>query len=114
MERGICLNILWVKFDPITCSFAPDQEFLSELTKTEVVKEGNFKQIQTVCMPFLRFKKNEVKASGAQALNLRLQFGEVEVIAENSGLIRWQSGLEHLEVLAILRLLLEQGIMFLF
>ncbi|KAI3458926.1 hypothetical protein Pfo_015589 [Paulownia fortunei] len=95
-----CLNILQKKFDIATCTFAPDQEILSELQKSEIGQAGNFKQIQKLCMPFLRFKKDEVKAVGVQALDLKLPFGEIEVLVENSELIQRQLGLERLEVLS--------------
>ncbi|CAA0820552.1 Unknown protein [Striga hermonthica] len=95
-----CLNILKRKFDSATCTFAPDQEILSELAKSDVGQSGNFKQIQKLCMPFLRFKKDEVKAVGVQALDLKLPFGEIEVLVENVELIKRQLGLEHLEVVS--------------
>ncbi|XP_075502384.1 leucine--tRNA ligase, cytoplasmic-like [Primulina tabacum] len=98
--KKVCLNILQMKFDAATTTFAPDQEILSELQKSDIGKEGNFKQIQKLCMPFLRFKKDEAKAVGAQALDLKLPFGEIEVLKENSELIKRQLGLEHLEVLS--------------
>ncbi|KZV53257.1 leucine--tRNA ligase, cytoplasmic [Dorcoceras hygrometricum] len=97
--KRVCLNILQKKFDAATATFAPDQEILSELQKSEFGIEGNFKQIQKLCMPFLRFKKDEAKVVGAQALDLKLPFGEIEVLKENSELIKRQLGLEHLEVL---------------
>ncbi|KAL3614781.1 hypothetical protein CASFOL_040442 [Castilleja foliolosa] len=95
-----CLNILKKKFDATSCTFAPDQEILSELRKSEIGQAGNFKQVQKLCMPFLRFKKDEVKAVGVQALDLKLPFGEIEVLAENVELIERQLGLERVEVLS--------------
>ncbi|KAL0283596.1 UNVERIFIED_CONTAM: Leucine--tRNA ligase, cytoplasmic [Sesamum radiatum] len=95
-----CLNILQKKFDRATGTFAPDQEILSELQKSEIGQAGNFKQIQKLCMPFLRFKKDEVKAVGVQALDLKLPFGEIEVLTENAELIKRQLGLERLEILS--------------
>lgn len=95
-----CLNILQRKYDPATDKFAPDQEILSELQASEVGQAGNFKQIQKLCMPFLRFKKDEVKAVGVHALDLKLPFGEIEVLTENLELIQRQLGLERVEVLA--------------
>ncbi|KAL3508195.1 hypothetical protein ACH5RR_033577 [Cinchona calisaya] len=95
-----CLVILQRKFDSVTRKFAPDQEIISELQKSAIGQEGNFKQIQKLCMPFLRFKKDEVMAVGIQALDLRLPFGEIEVLETNSDLIRRQLGLDHLEILS--------------
>lgn len=97
-----CLEILQRKFDAKTDTFAPDIEILSELQNSEIGKEGNFKQLQKLCMPFLRFKKDEVKSVGVQALDLKLPFGEIEVLTENVELIKRQLGLERLEVLSVL------------
>ncbi|KAF2293929.1 hypothetical protein GH714_005747 [Hevea brasiliensis] len=52
-------------------------------------------------MPFLRFKKDEAIAIGPQALDLRLPFGEIEVLQENLDLIKRQIGLEAVEVLSV-------------
>ncbi|KAL2508186.1 ATP binding [Forsythia ovata] len=95
-----CLNILQKKFNTATRTFAPDQEILSELQKSVIGQEGNFKQMQKLCMPFLRFKKDEVMAVGVQALDLKLPFGEIEVLKENLELIKRQLGLDRLEVLS--------------
>ncbi|KAF2592007.1 hypothetical protein F2Q70_00041942 [Brassica cretica] len=65
------------------------------------LKEGqaeNFKQIQKLCMPFLKFKKDEAIAIGGQALNLKLPFGEMEVLQSNMDLIKRQLGLEEVEI----------------
>ncbi|OVA12729.1 Aminoacyl-tRNA synthetase [Macleaya cordata] len=97
-----CLRILQSKFDSGTHSFAPDQEILAALQKSNVGQAANFKQIQKLCMPFLRFKKDEAVSVGAQALNLELPFGEIEVLQENLDLIRRKLGLEHVEILSAL------------
>lgn len=96
-----CLEILQRKFDTSTGSFAPDKEILAELQKSDIGQQGNFKQIQKLCMPFLRFKKDEVVAVGVQALDLKLPFGEIEVLEKNSDLIKRQLGLETLEILSM-------------
>ncbi|XAR57498.1 Leucine--tRNA ligase [Bertholletia excelsa] len=96
-----CLNILRSKFDSATQRFAPDQEIVQALQQSPIGQEANFKQIQKLCMPFLRFKKDEVIAVGVQALDLKLPFGEMEVLKENSELIKRQLGLERLEILSI-------------
>ncbi|CAN6981185.1 unnamed protein product, partial [Brassica rapa subsp. trilocularis] len=98
--RAHCLNILQSKFDQQTRSFAPDAEILAELREV-LQKEGqaeNFKQIQKLCMPFLKFKKDEAIAIGGQALNLKLPFGEMEVLQSNMDLIKRQLGLEEVEI----------------
>ncbi|KAM3284485.1 leucine-tRNA ligase, cytoplasmic [Capsicum chacoense] len=104
-----CLEILQRKFDTSTSSFAPDKEILSELQKSDVAQQGNFKQIQKLCMPFLRFKKDEVLTVGVQALDLRLPFGEIEVLEKNSDLIKRQLGLERLEILSMIDDALERA-----
>jgi len=49
----------------------------------------------------LKFKKAEAMKLGAQALDLRLPFGEIEVLRENTGLIRKQLGLKDNDSLEI-------------
>lgn len=95
-----CLTILQRNFDSVTRSFAPDQEIISELQRSSIGQEANFKQIQKLCMPFLRFKKDEVMAVGIQALDLKLPFGEIEVLRTNSDLIRRQLGLDNVQILS--------------
>ncbi|GAB4839099.1 hypothetical protein Ancab_028627 [Ancistrocladus abbreviatus] len=95
-----CLRILQSKFNLETCSFAPDSEIMEALRSSNVGKAANFKDIQKLCMPFLRFKKDETLKLGVQALDLSLPFGEVEVLSENLDLIKRQLGLEHVEVLS--------------
>ncbi|KVH87486.1 Aminoacyl-tRNA synthetase, class 1a, anticodon-binding [Cynara cardunculus var. scolymus] len=95
-----CLNILRDKYDSLNRKFAPDQEILQALQQSAIGQEGNFKQTQKLCMPFLRFKKDEVMTLGVQALDLRLPFGEIEVLQENLELVKRQIGLEHVEILS--------------
>ncbi|KAK9069057.1 hypothetical protein SSX86_013173 [Deinandra increscens subsp. villosa] len=98
--KAECLNILRDKFDNKNYKFAPDEEIRQALQQSAVGKEGNFKQIQKLCMPFLKDKMKEVMTLGVQALDLRLPFGEVEVLQENLELIKTQiGGLEHVEIL---------------
>ncbi|KAL6960297.1 leucine--tRNA ligase [Sarracenia purpurea var. burkii] len=96
-----CLTILKSMFDSATRSFPHDQEIVEVLQKSAIGQESNFRQIQKLCMPFLRFKKDEVNAVGVQALDLRLPFGEMEVLEENSELVKRQLGLERLEILSV-------------
>ncbi|KAG7596438.1 Valyl/Leucyl/Isoleucyl-tRNA synthetase editing domain [Arabidopsis suecica] len=96
--RAHCLRILQSRFDQQTCSFPPDTEMLAELSATLLQEGKNLKAIQKVCMPFLKFKKDEAISIGTQALNLRLPFGEIEVLQSNKDLIRRQLGLEEVEI----------------
>ncbi|KAJ6847575.1 leucine--tRNA ligase, cytoplasmic [Iris pallida] len=91
-----CLRILKNKFD----SAKDDKEILEALKASYVGQDTNFKQIQKLCMPFLKFKKDEALTVGPQALDLKLPFGEIDVLEENRDLIKRQLGLDHLEVLA--------------
>lgn len=98
--KAECLSILQNKFNRDSRTFAPDSEILEALQQSSVGQSSNFKQIQKLCMPFLRFKKDEAIALGAQALDLRLPFGEIEVLQENLDLIKRQIGLEDVEILS--------------
>ncbi|CAN4090536.1 unnamed protein product [Withania somnifera] len=92
------------QYSDLTLQLAPlhlTEKSLSELQKSDIRKQGNFKQVQKLCMPFLRFKKDEVVAVGVQALDLKLPFGEIEVLEKNSGLIKRQLGLKTLEILSM-------------
>ncbi|KAF0915660.1 hypothetical protein E2562_037719 [Oryza meyeriana var. granulata] len=62
--------------------------------------ETNFKQVQKLCMPFIKSKKDEARSVGPHALNLKLPFGEMSVLEDNLELIKRQVGLEHAEVLS--------------
>ncbi|CAH8255147.1 unnamed protein product [Arabidopsis lyrata] len=92
--RAHCLEILQSKFNQQTCRFAPDAEIRAELSEI-LQKEG---LAENVYMPFVKFKKNEAISIGTQALNLRLPFGEIEVLESNKDLIKRQVGLEEVEV----------------
>ncbi|OMO58000.1 Aminoacyl-tRNA synthetase, class Ia [Corchorus capsularis] len=95
-----CLQILQSKFDSNSRTFASDGEILKALEQSTSGQAANFKQIQKRCMPFLRFKKDEAIKIGAQALDLKLPFGEIEVLQENLDLIKRQLGLEEVEVMS--------------
>ncbi|KAL2931414.1 Leucine--tRNA ligase cytoplasmic [Bienertia sinuspersici] len=99
--KGECLKILQSKFNSETRTFAPDSEIMTALQASEIIgKSSNFKQIQKQCMPFLRFKKDETLALGPQALELKLPFGEINVLSDNLDLIKRQLALEHVEILS--------------
>ena len=95
-----CLQILQSKFDNKTDAFASDGEIMNALQESTVGQAADFKQIQKRCMPFLRFKKDEAIKIGVQALDLKLPFGEIEVLKGNLDLIKRQLGLEEVEVLS--------------
>ncbi|KAF7810405.1 leucine--tRNA ligase, cytoplasmic [Senna tora] len=98
--KAECLRILQSKFQNETRTFAAEAEIMGALQNSSVGQSSNFKQIQKLCMPFLRFKKDEAVALGAQALDLRLPFGEIEVLQENLDLIKRQIGLEEVKILS--------------
>ena len=103
--KAECLKILQTKFNTETRKFAPDEEILEAL-RQEVIsgggvwQGGKFKDIQKLCMPFMKFKKHEATSVRVHALDLKLPFGEVEVLEENLELIKRQIGLEEVEVLS--------------
>lgn len=95
-----CLQILQSKFDSNARTFASDGEIMKALQESTVGQAADFKKIQKQCMPFLRFKKDEAIKIGVQALDLKLPFGEIDVLKENLDLIKRQVGLEEVEVLS--------------
>jgi leucyl-tRNA synthetase len=97
-----CLRVLQSNYDSHTRSFAPDEDINEALSNCFIEHEANFKQVQKLCMPFIKFKKDEARTVGPQALNLKLPFGEMDVLEENLELIKRQLGLEHAEVLSVL------------
>ncbi|KAI3879279.1 hypothetical protein MKW92_048286 [Papaver armeniacum] len=97
--KAECLNILRANFNTEAGQFKPDSEIQLALKQSNVGQQANFKQVQKLCMPFLKFKKDEALSVGIQALDLKLPFGEMEVLRENLELIKRHLGLEHVEVL---------------
>jgi leucyl-tRNA synthetase len=97
-----CLRVLQSNYDSHTRSFAPNEDINEALSNCFIEHEANFKQVQKLCMPFIKFKKDEARTVGPQALNLKLPFGEMDVLEENLELIKRQLGLEHAEVLSAL------------
>lgn len=61
------LEILQRKFYTERRNFAPDEEMLEALQKSGVWQGGKFEETQKMCMPFLKFKKDEAIAVGVQA-----------------------------------------------
>ncbi|XP_074263080.1 leucine--tRNA ligase, cytoplasmic-like [Silene latifolia] len=93
-----CLKILQSKFNSETRRFAPDNEIITALEQSEMLKASGFKQVQKLCMPFMRYKKDETRLLGPVALESRLPFRELEVLSENKGLIKKQLGFADIEV----------------
>ncbi|OMP01193.1 Aminoacyl-tRNA synthetase, class Ia [Corchorus olitorius] len=98
--RAECLQLLQSKFDSKSCTFASDGEIFKALEQSTVGQAANFKQNQKRCMSFLMFKKKEAIKLGAQALDLKQPFGEIEVLEENLGLIKRQLGLKEVQVMS--------------
>ncbi|KAK4758384.1 hypothetical protein SAY87_019685 [Trapa incisa] len=98
--KAECLRILQHKYNQGNRTFAPDSEILEALRQSSIGQSSDFKKTQKLCLPFLKFKKDETIALGVQALDLKLPFGEMEVLQENLDLIKRQIGLEEVEVLS--------------
>eukprot|EP00252_Welwitschia_mirabilis_P016916 TRINITY_DN37672_c0_g1_i1.p1 TRINITY_DN37672_c0_g1~~TRINITY_DN37672_c0_g1_i1.p1 ORF type:complete len:1138 (+),score=208.54 TRINITY_DN37672_c0_g1_i1:127-3540(+) len=96
-----CLKILQEKYDQTKHTFAPDKEILEALKESSIGQSADFKQILKQCMPFLKFKKDETLTVGPQVLDVKLPFDEIQVLQENSDLIKRQLGLETLELFSI-------------
>ncbi|KAM2669375.1 hypothetical protein EV2_020853 [Malus domestica] len=88
--KAECLRILQSNFDQDTRTFASDKVILEALQRSSIGQSKEFRQTQKLCMPFLRFKKDEAVTLGAHALDLKLPFGEIEVLQENLDLIKRQ------------------------
>ncbi|CAN6343368.1 unnamed protein product [Urochloa humidicola] len=95
-----CLRVLQSKFDSQARSFTSDQEITAALMNCPIGQEMNLKQVQKLCMPFIKSKKDEAREVGPQALDLKLPFGEMDVLQKNLELIKRQLGLEQVEVLS--------------
>ncbi|KAL6284759.1 hypothetical protein ACE6H2_015688 [Prunus campanulata] len=98
--KADCLRILQNNFNIETRTFAPDRVILEALQSSSLGQAKDFRQIQNLCMPFVKSKKNEAVQLGAQALDLKLPFGEIEVLKENLDLLKRQLDLEEVEVLS--------------
>lgn len=101
-----CLRMLRTRFDNSNRIFTStnDGETLEGIQKNSYVgPNDDFKMIRKLCMPFMSFKKEEAVALGIEALDLRLPFGETEVLEENLDLIKRQIGLEEVHVFSITR-----------
>jgi leucyl-tRNA synthetase len=52
-----CLRVLQSKFDSQSRSFAPDKEIAEALKECPIGQEMNLKQVQKLCMPFIKKKR---------------------------------------------------------
>ena len=93
-----CMKILQSKYHSSTHSFSPDSEILATLKSSAIGQQSDFKQIQKQCMPFIKFKKDETLAVGEHALDLKLPFGEMEVLKENLDFITSQLLLDNVRI----------------
>lgn len=93
-----CLKILKSKYTASTKSFCSDSEIVATLKSSSLGQEAGFKQIQQQCMPFIKFKKDETLAVGEHALDVKLPFGEIEVLKENLEFITNQLLLEKVQI----------------
>ncbi|XP_024188542.1 leucine--tRNA ligase, cytoplasmic isoform X1 [Rosa chinensis] len=98
--KAECLKILQINFNRDGRTFSSDKVMQEALQKSSIGQSKDFRQIQKLCMPFMKFKKDEAIAIGAQALDLKLPFGEIEVLQENLDLIKRQLGLQEVEILS--------------
>ncbi|CAB4299828.1 unnamed protein product [Prunus armeniaca] len=98
--KAECLRILQNNFNIETRTFALDRVILEALQSSSLGQAKGLRQIQNLCMPFVRLKKKDAVQLGAQALDLKLPFGEVQVLEENIDLIKKQLVLEEVQVLS--------------
>jgi len=80
--REQCLRVLQTQFEPKSCSFASDEQIIETLKNYSIGQDMDLKQIQKLCMPFIKFKKDEAQKVGLHALELKLPFSELEVLTE--------------------------------
>ncbi|PQP97502.1 leucine--tRNA ligase cytoplasmic-like [Prunus yedoensis var. nudiflora] len=98
--KAECLRILQNNFNIETRTFAPDRVILEALQSSSLGQAKGLRQTQNLCMPFVKLKKKDAVQLGAQALDLKLPFGEVQVLEENIDLIKKQLVLEEVQVLS--------------
>ncbi|CAB4308979.1 unnamed protein product [Prunus armeniaca] len=98
--KAECLRILQNNFNVESCTFAPDKVILKALQSSSLGQAKGLRQIQNLCIPFVKLKKKDAVQLGAQALDMKLPFGEVQVLEENINLIKKQLGLEEVQVLS--------------
>ncbi|GJP49314.1 hypothetical protein CLOM_g8539 [Closterium sp. NIES-68] len=93
-----CLRLLQQHFDAEKKAFAEGADIMGELKASPVGQRPDFKKLMGQCMGFIRFKKDAALVHGAQALDVKLQFDEANVLRENADLIKRQLQLEEFSV----------------
>eukprot|EP00898_Chlorokybus_atmophyticus_P008880 jgi/Chlat1/8994/Chrsp94S08281 len=93
-----CLNILSSHYDIKAKQFAPDAEIMEAIKSSPLSQQADFKNILKMCMPFVKFKKDEALAVGAHALDTKLPFEEQAILLENADYVRRALGLENLHI----------------
>ncbi|CAB4299829.1 unnamed protein product [Prunus armeniaca] len=74
-----CLRILQNNFNIKTHTFAPDRVILEALQNCSLGQAKGLRQAHNLYMSFVKSKKNEAVQLGAQALDLKLPFEEIEI-----------------------------------
>jgi leucyl-tRNA synthetase len=92
--QEVCLGILAEKYDASANAFPPVNEVLDAVKASELSKDANFKNVMKMVMPFIKFKQDEAKAVGEDALSVRLIFDEAGVLNENAAFIAKACGLK--------------------
>ncbi|CAI5473896.1 unnamed protein product, partial [Closterium sp. Yama58-4] len=93
-----CLGLLQKHFDAEKRVFKDDAGLLDALKASPVGQRPDFKKLMGQCMGFIRFKKDAALLHGAQALDVKLQFDEANVLRENADLIKRQLQLDQFSV----------------
>ncbi|CAL8121024.1 unnamed protein product [Prunus armeniaca] len=73
-----CLRILQNNFNIETHTFAPDRVILEALQNCSLGQAKGLRQAHNLYMSFVKSKKNDAVQLGAQALDLKLPFEEIE------------------------------------
>lgn len=104
--EGKCLRILQDNFDSETKTFsAQDEDMLDALISYiygdfTIRQDMGYRQTEQLCASFLKSKKDEALNFGADALELKLPFGEIEVLQQNLDLIKREIDLHEVKVQA--------------
>ncbi|CAI7887244.1 unnamed protein product [Closterium sp. NIES-53] len=93
-----CLGLLQKHFDAEKKVFNDDAGLLDALKASPVGQRPDFKKLMGQCMGFIRFKKDAALLHGAQALDVKLQFDEANVLRVNADLIKRQLQLDQFSV----------------
>ena len=94
--QEVCLGILADKF--VDGDFPAVNEILDAVKASPLAEDANFKNVMKMVMPFVKFKMNEAKVAGADALGVRLIFDEAGVLRENADFVARVCGLKSIGV----------------